>query len=736
MKKLLFAIVLCPVFAAPVALATPLPPPGEHPRIFFNADELPMIRERMAHSQHGKVAGERIGRLRKDIGKWKGLAELDEGPPSVEEIELWFKSDEQRNIVWGILALDAVLRDDSGQKVFMADVITNYARVILASKELASNPPAEIKDTALAKQLKVWGNSDFNVGVSWLFGAAGFPLAYDLLYNDMTPAQRVTVRAAIAAATKGRRPWGAGVPKGRAFSNWYGYHGELAVMLAAIEGEKGYDVETYQVIEQILSDYFEVGFTPEGACHEDAYGPNLGFRAGGFGYLVLARRGKDLLGTEKFRKIVQAVAQDAQPFAGGNLVGGASGTGLVFPSSIIFFRHLLPDEPAANYLYRLFLGDDQTGMNRMQSQLEFVLFGGDWKGDGSLSEMGKAMGLPNTYFSPRRGKLIARSDWSTDATVLHFDARPDAFAIGHDTADRGSISLIADGRSWTHLPSFRHTFNSADFSLVHIDGKAQPWKAPSARFLTHADSELAAGGAADLKYAYDWQWSPPWPDKNKVFPAPWEHEMSDPRALGWPDDPEWLPKKLYGEEGFGFAGSYMWRKPYNPVERAYRSAVLVRGANPYVLVVDDVKKDAEVREYAWHMQLAADVEWEKTEGQDILLKESSGDRRLLVRMIGADGFKGAKVERYTIATDKGSKQPVEGNRLIVKARSVDPGFKVLLYPFRAGEALPTTRWLEEEKRLELAAAGHTDVLGFAANRDGRTAIQIERGGKSWKLPEP
>lgn len=716
-----------------LAAAEPLPPPGEHPRIFFNASEIPKIRERWANSRHGRVAQERIEQFRRDLPKWRELASLGSDPPSPDEIARWFTPDEQRNILWGVLALDAVLRDDAEQKAYLADVITNYARIILASKELAANPPEGIRDTPLAKHLKVWSNSDFNVEVARLFGAAGFPLAYDLLFNDLTTGQRDTVRAAIAAATKGRRPWGAGAPKGRAFSNWYGYHGELAVMLAAIEGEEGYDAETYRVIEQILKDYFEVGFTPEGACHEDSYGANLGFRAGSYGYLVLARRGHDLLGGEKFRNIVRAVAQDAQPFPGGTLVGGASGTGLVFPSSIIFYRHALPDDPAANYLYRLFLGDDQTGMKKIQSQLEFVLFGGDWKGEGSLSEMGEAMQLPLTFFSPRRGKLIARSDWSSEGTVLHFDARPDAFAIGHDTADRGSISLIADGRTWTHLPSFHHTFNSADFSLVHVDGLGQPWKAPSVRFLAHADSGLAAGGAADLKYAYDWQWTPPWPKKDQTFPAPWEPETSDPRTLGWPDNPDWLPGKLHGEEGIGHAGSHLWRKPYNPVQRAFRSAALVRGARPYVLVVDDVKKDEQERAYAWHLQLAPDVELGSVQDRDIILREKTGDRRLLVRVLGADGFEGAVVERYTIATDKRTKEPVEGNRLLVKAKSAGPGFKVILYPFREGEALPASRWTEENKRLEFSSGDTTDTIEFASHQDGRTRLRVQRGQQSWDL---
>jgi hypothetical protein len=733
MKKSLLLFLVLPTSMAVAFEPSPLPPPGEHPRIFFNADEIPKIRERRENSAHGRVADERIERFRRDLPKWNGLAFLDPGEPTVEDIARWFRPDEQRNIIWGILALDAVLRDDAEQKAFMADVVTGYARIILASKELAADPPEEIRDTPLAKQLQVWSNSDFNVGVSWLFGAAGFPLAYDLLFNSMTPAQRDTVRAAIAAATKGRRPWGAGAPKGRAISNWYGYHGELAVMLAAIEGEEGYDAETYRVIEQVLTDYFEVGFTPEGACHEDAYGPNLGFRAGSFGYLVLARRGQNLLGTEKFRNVVRAVAHDAEPYPGGDLVGGASGTGLGFPSSIIFYRHVLPEEPAANYLYRLFLGDDQKGMNKIQSQLEFILFGGDWKGQGSLSEMGRAMELPETYFSPRRGKLITRSDWSSDAVVLHFDARPDAFTIGHDTVDRGSITLLADGRSWTHLPSFHHTFNSADFSLVHIDGKGQPWKAPSVRFLKHGDAGLASGGTADLKYAYDWQWSPPWPNKDKQFPAPWEPERSDPRALGWPDDPAWLPHSLHGEPGIGHEGSYMWRKPYNPVERAFRTAVLVRGDHPYVIVADDVKKDGEVRDYAWHLQLESDVDLERIEDRDIILRESSGDRRLLVRVLEADGFERAEVQRYTIATDKRSKQPVEGNRLLVQARSVDPRFRILLHPFRAGEALPTGRWSEPGRKLELRTGDTVDRIEFAPGDDGRTRLRIQRDDRKWSL---
>ena len=78
--------------------------------------------------------------------------------------------------------------------------------------------------------------------------------------------------------------------------------------------------------------------------------------------------------------------------------------------------------------------------------------------------------------------------------------------------------MSALGRVWAFSGDFHTHDQSRENSLVHIDGKAQPWKAPSVRFLWHADEGGVAGAAADLKYAYDWQWTPPWPKWGKEFP--------------------------------------------------------------------------------------------------------------------------------------------------------------------------------------------------------------------------
>jgi hypothetical protein len=44
------------------------------------------------------------------------------------------------------------------------------------------------------------------------------------------------------------------------------------------------------------------------------------------------------------------------------------------------------------------------------------------------------------------------------------------------------------------------------------------------------------------------------------------------------------------------------------VKYAYRTAGLVRGKHPYVLVVDDIRKDDQTHEYEWLMQVPDDLE--------------------------------------------------------------------------------------------------------------------------------
>jgi hypothetical protein len=325
-----------------------------------------------------------------------------------------------------------------------------------------------------------------------------------------------------------------------------------------------------------------------------------------------------------------------------------------------------------------------------------AFFCSDYRSDPSAPPTLQHAGLELTKFHPRRGKLITRSDWSPEAAYLIFDARPDAFLIGHDKADRGNFIFSALGRSFVTHGSFRQFVQSKDHSLVHIDGMGQAYKAPSVKFLSWSDDGTRVTGRADLKYAYDWQWTPPWPKQGQPFPAPWEPETHDPRELGWPDDPEWLPHTLHNTPDIGYQGSWMWRRPHQPVERAFRTATLVRGDRPYVLIDDDIRKDATIHRYDWYLHIADDLVIRSKSGRDIILgtaQDKPGAPRLLVRVlraIGADGTTpGAldvKQENYTNGVDKW-KKVIAGNRLIIGVDSIEPKFRIALVPHRAGDDL-------------------------------------------------
>ncbi|RMD77834.1 MAG: hypothetical protein D6820_10960, partial [Lentisphaerae bacterium] len=115
----------------------PLPPPGVHPRLFFTRDELQAIRERLDHSRFGRKFKPVVQRIITSVRKnWKRFAESNFEHPTPQQIERYFRPDEGRNISWGVTSLYAFLYDDAELKRLMIGVVCNYARLLLASREL------------------------------------------------------------------------------------------------------------------------------------------------------------------------------------------------------------------------------------------------------------------------------------------------------------------------------------------------------------------------------------------------------------------------------------------------------------------------------------------------------------------------------------------------------------------------------------------------------------------------
>jgi hypothetical protein len=431
---------------------------------------------------------------------------------------------------------------------------------------------------------------------------------------------------------------------------------------------------------------------------------------------------------------------DYDPYPDGHLNGGASGGpyGELYPTSTIIGRYMYPGKVTASFNYRHLVGENYRRRFRWQGALDFMLYGSHWAGADTRQQMLADSKLPLSRFYPERGKFTARSDWRDDAMYMTFDARPDAHLIGHDKVDRGNFSMSALGRVWAFSGDFHRWDRSDENSLVRIDGRSQAWKAPAVRFLWFQDVAGVAGGAADLKYAYDWQWTPPWPQWGERYAAPWEPETSSAVALGWPAEhsvPELCPDSLHGSQT-GYAGrNNLHRRPFNPVQKAIRSAFLVRreatvtpgaqgAGSPFMLVCDDIRKDDADHLYEWVMQLPTDLSESTRAANEIVLAEADGDRRLLVRVLNPIGC-AIRVEDYEVHTDHKRKTVTMGRRLVASQRTVEPGFRVLLWPHRAGEARLATAWNQERTELTVTQSDGATRLSFSSDDAGATRVRRE-----------
>ncbi len=187
---------------------------------------------------------------------------------------------------------------------------------------------------------------------------------------------------------------------------------------------------------------------------------------------------------------------------------------------------------------------------------------------------------------------------------------------------------------------------------------------------------------------------------------------------------------LSGKEYINNTGyrEVMIKRPFNPMEKVYRTIALCRGKHPFVIIADDVKKNNAVNNFKWVMQLPSDVSAEAIidlgNGMyDILLKEIPGDRRLLVRVLVqqdyASGTPPARIENHSFTAGDGKTYSLY--RLVCESNSVEPDFKVMLFPLTAGEQLPETTWDASKQQLAVLWPDQSSNIGFSIV-DGMTRI--------------
>lgn len=304
---------------------------------------------------------------------------------------------------------------------------------------------------------------------------------------------------------------------------------------------------------------------------------------------------------------------------------------------------MFPQDKTVDLVYRRYMGHNGKRMSRLdkiQCRLAALAFSlpplpmSEVMTDCGMSELN----LSFDFVCRSRGKVVMRSDWSKDAMWFTLDARADGFLIGHDSNSRGNFVLGVGGKTWGICPEWNQYPESSNYSLPAINGEGQQGKASFARLLDVHRGEKFTFASADLTYTYNWKWTGWGKKSDDHIGRGFERETSDPHDFGY--DVWWAPNQIYDESNVGFQGLHVWRKRFAEVEKVVRSALMVRGRTPFIVISDYLKKDDgdEVHEYRWAMTVASDVCLTHFDGREAVLSQEceGAGKQLIVKCIGED----------------------------------------------------------------------------------------------------
>lgn len=758
-----------------------VPPPGVHPRILISPEDLPGLRKRLAETENGRLLHAmlkaRVEDSLRDPEKWSSrlyqklaagdkegvlalVSEKGGFPPNIGHYQPWLYA-----IVMELF--DAMIEEDAVRGKQAAAAIATYAELIRPGLEKALSAPMSDDVWRVRVSGPITGSGVVDQGLREGLGGHLLGYAYDFGYNFMTGDQRSAVRGVIASATRGRLWIGARLPHHFRNWNWIAVGLQQPLLALSIEGEEGYDPRVYKLGAEIARDYLTYGISASGESTEAVGYTQFGLVWGNPFFVAAARRGENLLVHGHHRAMLDWYVHSMEPGRFRFTSHGDGGDVAPAIWTLAMWRYFFPDDGRADFLWQGLVRGLNTDVENFHI-IEPMLWAGDAKPVDHA--WGADLGLATTKFDPVRGSLNARSAWSADAASVQFECRVDSVGGSHEHADRGNFTLFAHGRSWAK-ENFR-SVETRHHNCVLIDGMGQGfWPGPG-RWLGHEEKNGVLTAAADAAEAYNWWWpkqivSEPREFVRFKYPR-WESYGTEAaefreKYAGVPVERDTRPAVVAFWKGFGKTDPRLWdedswpvRLPHNPVKRAFRGIAFHKGANPWLLVVDDIQKDENERLYEWLMQTGFDTEVVSISGNDIILGDAfikrdaagmpapeKGERLLLVRVLDLKdpvdphryttkpSFRLEAFERRDSLAPEARTGSLSGarsfgmdKRLVIGSRSVSPDFKILLYPHRHGDPLPVTAWDAATGRLTIDAGGEIRTL-VLKSESGRTVIRSE-----------
>ena len=765
------------------------PAEGVHPRIFFGPSELPDIIDRLENTESGQAISRQIHAYTTllNLGYSGGYNQSapyaldDHGNRWIGNAGHWNAHTEYQKLI----DQDPTVWDglDIKRKHITACMMSLEAfECLINAGEFDPDTGESYDDRAqdLATAMAFWAtlaiddpevqphSNKFNN-----FGGMHTALAYDLNFNVMTETQRDLVRTALVKIIPDAPRHGDNLSAYANASNWSTLNGFEIIPNLAIEGEPGHKPELTEKWMRAQHNFINYGWYPSGAGLE-GLGKNYQYVTT---LIACAKRGYSLLAHPHVRAYGQQfLPAIMQPYGHGFTsydVWGGSGYDPVkgrykFKSlDIIGLKYILPDDPTIDFLWRNYIaeGHNYTGSGYIYQQqtpddsyfnylIPAAVFAQDYTpGDWNIQA---AEVVETDYFADDRGLAIMKSSTDSNALAVQFHARQDLG--GHTHGDRNDFTLSALGRIWIRKSyggsQFQPThFHSAilvdDLGVAITDLDGDKARQP-AKILEFTADEALTKVAADATYAYSWEWH--WSPQTAENDHPWLGENGWEAVTETWNDFQYTPQTEahYDLPFYDWAHWHqaerlerMVKRPYNPMQKVIRSIGVFRGENPFVLVVDDVKKDEEVHNYKWLAQVARDLTVEdivvdfgnESYRNDVILRESAetGNRRLLVRFLQAENPVNPEVPAtvdtltyfdYFTGAAYNPNPNWERPRLIAESNAVEPKFKVLLYPHTAGEELPTTVWNATRDTLQVTFGTEMTEIAFAENAEGRTEFDF------------
>lgn len=746
-----------------------VPAGGIHPRIFFSPEDLPEIRRRIREDRGAAEAWKNVlcyaNAMKLSYDEKADYAQPDwmNGGFHVHgRVPVWRFGgyDRKREDYYKLLAAGdrptATYAKDSPATFFKVASVEALRCLIEDDAEAAKTLAAAVA-TAVRLEQERRAAEDKPVGAGQppkpstpRLACANLGLIYDFIFNWMTPEQRRLVHDELVLISAWSDNYGTFNDAEASRSNWACFNYWVWDVLA-LHGEPGFNDLKFLGLYRGWRNFYTYSFFDSGAAYEAEGKLLFGLDAAVAMDRIAPEFGLEPLTGHPLprRYLASFIARSMLPTRGSYAVFdilGGMGTGLTTPIDLVVAKYLFPDDRALDFVCRAHVGDDYRNLpSSLHHIVNEVVPAAIFATAYDPALRAEDLGLPLSFFCGQRALLMARSSWDTDATFFTMHVR--GASGGHPYPDRNGIMLAAQGRTWITIPG--KDIGGWAMNTVLIDGAEQTETTP-ARVVDVSDDERASFMTGDAKYCWDWVWGAAANTRagrpvtaadvaggDVDTGASWSLVRQSFNDFAWTKSEHALYRRPLAENPSWIAPrgtlTPVIRQPNAPVLRSFRTAGLVRGPRPYVLVVDDVQRDPLPARYDFNLTLPADVVRARApaglgaEGDVILTGSASLDPSGGIRA-------GEPALLLRVLDCRGDRLPVEigpRDRLILlslSTRAVAPDFKILLHAFRMGDPLPTTTWDDGRSQVTVAFPEQTDVVAFSPTAAGRTGVTVSRDG--------